>query len=69
MLPNSIGPEETVLSIVREPREVRLADGEPEGEAGDSVMSGRRLLRAAAGAGDSWKNEPNPGESPVIDGD
>lgn len=44
VLPNSIGPDEIVFSIMREPKEVRLAEGEPDGDAGDSVTSGLRLL-------------------------
>lgn len=65
VLPKSIGPDDTVLSSMRElPRDVRLAEGDPEGDAGDSVIKGRLLPGAGAGGGigDSQKNEPNPGE-------
>lgn len=75
VLPNNIGPDETVLSNPLEPSDVLLAEGDPEGDAGDSVMSGRRLPAGSEGAaGDSQKNEPRPGEplkelAPENDGD
>lgn len=62
VLPNSMTPDEMALSRAP-PREVRLAVGEPEGEAGESVTSDRRLPRGMAGGmGDSQKYDPSPGD-------
>lgn len=61
-LPNSMTPDEIALSRAP-PRDVRLAVGEPVGEAGESVTRDRRLpVGCAGGLGDSQKNEPRPGE-------
>jgi hypothetical protein len=61
-LPNSMTPDDTAFSRAP-PRDVRLAVGEPDGDAGESVTSDRRLLVGSAGGlGDSQKKEPRPGE-------
>lgn len=55
-LPNSIALD-TAFSLAL--KEVRLAEGEPEGEEGEPTSD----LRFPGGnAGDSQKNEPRPGE-------
>jgi hypothetical protein len=57
------------------PRDERLAEGDPEGDAGEPDTSDRRFAGGRAGAiGDSQKNEPRPGEpekdaAPEKDGD
>lgn len=60
---NSIAPElETARSMFRV-KDVRLAEGEPEGDAGELDTRDRRFVGFRAGAmGESQKKSPKPGE-------
>jgi hypothetical protein len=63
--PKSIADEEATLSMfLLRPSEVRLADGEPDGDPGEPVSRLRRFegCKAAGWAGESQKKEPKPGE-------
>ena len=68
-LPKSMPPVVDVFSSGRE-SEARLADGEPEGDAGESEARDRRLVggMAAPAIGESQNQSPSPGEPPKDDG-
>lgn len=60
--PKSIADDDVTFSGRLTPREVRLAEGDPDGDAGEPEMRERRFPGMAGAPGESQKKDPNPGD-------